>query len=955
MIYVQIEIVGFNSLKKIDLAFTDNLAAELDRILKNNSCIGKNYSGFIFSYCYAPELQDLKKLFTSVQEVWGYLHSISENLRGFTIFIDQVKGGLSKLQQKSVIKRIYRITEHESLCVSSEAIDLFKSMAEFIHTGGIYKMVSPDRVQIKDDEGIASYLSKTEGMDIILDAFQPLLNAQKKGLFFCYGYGIPGLSFLSYIIAKKIEGRTENIPWLILNPEKNDFTYIFSLVHCLNKKFIKELSDYLTITEGRAWEHLSHLLTFRDMPLYEEDAILIFKLYLSAYSRFLKKQNLPVIVFLVEIDNFEDQSLEIIADILQECAWELDIIPFLFSNNSDIPACFRNFPAEKWDYKEWDKNEENTKNIESPVTKYHTFLLEQQNGGRFTGINASLHLINHFDSYTRRILYLSTIFPDMFTPLEMTGLLTNDNSEKIKYSRAFKILVAYGFFYPERYIPVFPDLLDTLKKNHSAEDELFFKASVLFFANKDGNSQLFMNLADSFSKIGDRERELDFRLKAVRDLIQQRKTEQAIRILKESFNLIENLSRDKKKWTFKYNKLFLEAALFDSRLQLAEDFFNTILSSGGYSDGNTERERYIIFAEYFYARYMYQKALDPAKKALLLVQKGDYPYIESDINTLLGKIMLGMQRLEEAKDYLRIARELLDNSGDQKLIVKIYYFESVTYYIYGNISESSRLIKKGIELAEAYGMRRWQILSLFLKGRIYFDLGKYNKASDIFIDCLTLAELYHFRESEESIYIWIARTMVYGGNYREGNRILAYYHDSTEGSFFYAEYLYFNGRYKEALEVITHSIQLEKDTIRILGSPDFVLKGSGFEYIEDLVFVMSDGHSVLLHLLQAFKAFLSVLSNTSSQGIEDLVRLTREEKLSDIDPYNGLYFFLHALCLQKKPGMDDLDRLTLLSKALRHVQTIASRIDVPSERIDYLNRNYWNSRLVSEGRKNKLL
>jgi len=955
MIYVQIEIVGFNSLKKIDSVFTDNLAAELDKILKNNNCIGKNYSDFIFSYSYTPELQDLKKLFTSVQEVWEYLHSISEKLRGFTIFIDQVKGILSKLQQKSVTKRIYRITEHESLCVSSEAIDLFKSMAEFIYTGEIYKMVSPERVQIKEDEGIVSYLSHTEDMDIILDAFQPLLNSQKKGLFFCYGYEIPGLSFLSYSIAKKIEGRAENIPWLILNPGKNDFTYISSLVHCLNKKFFKELSTYLTITEGKVWEHLSNLLTFRDMPLYEEDAILIFKLYLSAYSRFLKKQNLPVIVFLIEIDNFAEQSLEIIADILEECAGELDIIPFLFSNNSDIPACFRNFPAEKWDYTEWEKNKDNAKNVESPVTKYHTFLLEQQKGGHFSGINASVHLIDDFDSYTRRILYLSTIFPDMFQPLEMIGLLTNDNSEKIKYSRAFKILVTYGFFYPERYMPVFPDLLDTLKKNQSADDEPFFKASALFFANTYDNPQLFMNLADSFSKIGDHKRELDFRLKTVRVLIQQRKTEQAIRIIKDSFNLIENLSRDKKKWTFTYNKLFLEAALFDSRLQLAEDFFQTILSAGEYTDDNTERERYMIFAEYYYGRYRYQKALEPAKKALLIVQKGDYPAIESEINTLLGKIMLGMQRLEEAKDYLRIARELLDNSGNQKLLVKIYYFESVTYYIYGNLSESSRLIQKGIELAEAYGMRRWQILSLFLRGRIYFDLGKYQKASVIFIDCLTLAELYHFRESEESIYIWIARTMVYGGNYREGSRILTYYHDSTEGSFFYAEYLYFEGRYKEALDIVIHSIQLEKDTIRILRSPDFVLKGSGFEYIEDLVFVKNDGHSVLLHLLQAFKAFLSVLSDTSSQGVENLIRLTREEKLSDIDPYNGLYFFLHALCLEKKPGMDDLDRLTLLSKALRHIQSIASRIDVPSERIDYLNRNYWNSRLVSEGRKNKLI
>lgn len=143
--------------------------------------------------------------------------------------------------------------------------------------------------------------------------------------------------------------------------------------------------------------------------------------------------------------------------------------------------------------------------------------------------------------------------------------------------------------------------------------------------------------------------------------------------------------------------------------------------------------------------------------------------------------------------------------------------------------------------------------------------------------------------------------------------------------------------------------------MHIFLSPDFRLSDSGYEYIEDLVFVVSDGHGVLSHLLKAFRAFLSVLNERSAEGSAELARLTRDEKLSNIDPFNGMYYFFHALSLPEKPGTDSLDRLTLISKALRHVQTIASRIDTPDERRAYLTGNYWNSRLMQAGRKNKLL
>ena len=92
-----------------------------------------------------------------------------------------------------------------------------------------------------------------------------------------------------------------------------------------------------------------------------------------------------------------------------------------------------------------------------------------------------------------------------------------------------------------------------------------------------------------------------------------------------------------------------------------------------------------------------------------------------------------------------------------------------------------------------------------------------------------------------------------------------------------------------------------------------------------------------------------------TEGRTELVRLTREDRLSDIDLNNGYYYYLHALTLPENTGAEAVDRLTLLSKALRHIQQTASHIDDPKERQMFLMDNYWNSGLMKEGRAHKLI
>ena len=118
---------------------------------------------------------------------------------------------------------------------------------------------------------------------------------------------------------------------------------------------------------------------------------------------------------------------------------------------------------------------------------------------------------------------------------------------------------------------------------------------------------------------------------------------------------------------------------------------------------------------------------------------------------------------------------------------------------------------------------------------------------------------------------------------------------------------------------------------------------------------MEGGHGVLFHLIRAFRAFLMAKTGNQSEGQTELVKLSREDRLSDLDLNNGYYYYLHALTLPEYTGAEAVDRLTLLSKALRHIQQTASHIDGPKERQLFLSDNYWNSCLMREGRTYKLI
>lgn len=116
----------------------------------------------------------------------------------------------------------------------------------------------------------------------------------------------------------------------VLFSEDNCSSGFSPIIRSFNKRFLETVPQYLNEVEKRVWNELRALVSPESSVLYEEDAAILLRLYLSAYGRYFKDKNFPAVVFLDGVGSYRDSVLEIIAEVLEELSPEFDIIPVLF-------------------------------------------------------------------------------------------------------------------------------------------------------------------------------------------------------------------------------------------------------------------------------------------------------------------------------------------------------------------------------------------------------------------------------------------------------------------------------------------------------------------------------------------------------------------------------------------------------------------------------------------------
>lgn len=957
MIYILIELNGFRQLKKIDSNFTEKIVENMRSTLSGDVCRFIEQKNSVFFYGCTPGDHDLSSLFSNSINLFNYLKSNSNNLFGYNILLDQLSGDFTEEQSNLLLHKLFSVQKDESFYITGDLLPFFEAFAEFEPTGNFYKLISYREYKLNDGENVVGFLSKSTGMDQYMEALTPLINSKKKGLLFFHGKDFSGLSYLSFCIADLLQGKTLDAPWLYIKSDNSKISNINSLINCINKDFIRKVADYLTEPELSLWEDHINLVNDSNRIIFDEDAIILFRIYLKAYSRRMAELFLPAIVFILGSHRFEELTLQYIAIVMEDLYRDLDLIPVLFSKDEDLPALFHGFKGNKLESEGWVLNTQPLIRMDSPVSFYHSSMLLKNSRGVFQGAEATDIFIKELGHTSKHFLVLFTLFYDLCGKENLITYLSADQFDKLKNEKLYNDLVANGFIYPDSMAePVFPEIKQVLHYKVSSEDKVLIDRIITNIIDKTKGCKLtiFEKISYIYRKLKLHEKEAIYLLKTIELLIDTGKTEKTGLFFERIADLFRIDGLDKNEIELKQHICFLKAAIYDNKDDFAADVYLRLCNMK-MTDPVPESERRITCSDYLYAKYEYKKGLDIAKLALLDIQDSDDTHLKTRVNLSIAKILMGMRRIDESKDYFKIAKETVDRDGDIFTILEIYTNEAVVNFIYGNFSESFRLIDDSKSICHNTGRRDWQLFLVFMHGRILFELGKYSDAIPLFTEGLRLCDIFLEGRRKELFNIWLGRCFIYLRQFRYGMKILNDYDSFPEALYFSAEGLFFQEEYNNAFEKIELAFAGEQDRIRFFCSSNIISWESGYDFIEDRSLVAEGGHGVLFHLISAFRAFLMAKTGDETEGRAELVRLTREDRLSDIDLNNGYYYYLHALTLPENTGAEAVDRLTLLSKALRHIQQTASHIDDPKHRQMFLADNYWNSGLMKEGRAYKLI
>jgi tetratricopeptide (TPR) repeat protein len=345
-------------------------------------------------------------------------------------------------------------------------------------------------------------------------------------------------------------------------------------------------------------------------------------------------------------------------------------------------------------------------------------------------------------------------------------------------------------------------------------------------------------------------------------------------------------------------------------------------------------------ASYFLSIRNLEKAAFSVKKAMLTSQ-GTNKRGGARAFRLYALLNAMQGNMTDAIEYVQFAADQAEHSKDWEELLIINYYASIIHLLFGNLSKAERLAELAESAAVKCGMILWGEKSCFIKGRILFEQGKYLNAFDAF-ESISLTS-----ENEETLNAWKYRSKILSGNI-PSNEIK----NSGDGALFLLEAAYIHHDFEKAVALADALLNnLPENTFNVTEHIDWQ---SGFSQAELLIYPQKDLWFRLISMYRTLALSKLASKESAESAIENLQRVTRDEKLSDTDPNDAFYFFTHYQVL-KNTNASEIDLNTAVSMAFKRLQRRASRIDDIETKRAFLSQNCWNKMLGEAAKRHKLI
>ena len=405
----------------------------------------------------------------------------------------------------------------------------------------------------------------------------------------------------------------------------------------------------------------------------------------------------------------------------------------------------------------------------------------------------------------------------------------------------------------------------------------------------------------------------------------------------------------------------LQNLLVSNRLRLAlqdrEGSELAELVSGGLLSLVSERgefaeDFFIQLSRYFYCRGNTEQTVNYAKNALYLFQKQGNHLGEGLANMELAFAYLGQKKIQMAMDYFEIARRISYQIEDNYTLITAQTFSALTAFLFGNISKSEDIITQTLELAELNGCRRRTFFLNFLAGRIQFEYGHYKEGAELFEKCWRESENIDMNGGRETARRWIGRCLLYQEKRRDAFRWLDSEDQSREGLFILAEADFMVSLYESALKRLEQALDTPHD--RTLSYTERDIWCDGFMPIEGRLSSEEQEEDVLTRQIETLYSYILVLSGRHEEGARFFPKGLNQDDYP-FKPYSYQYSYIYFTILNvgEITANSDDHRLAALSKAIERLHSRGGRFDNQHKKLDFLNKNWWNKKIMDEAHKKK--